>query len=262
MGKVFFGEMTSRELKERLRHDTTVILPIGATEVCGQHCPVGTDHLTAKEISYRLGKETETIVSPVIPIGDSSTLMGFPGTLTVGAETLFLYLKDVCFSLVANGFERIFFLNTHAKNVYPIDRVARELKSNGILPAQVDFWRFIFTFAKESNIVESSDFPFGHGGEVNTSVAVALFPALVDMTSASKEIPKPSLSDKYEGKIITYRDFVDYSTTGAIGDPTLGSEKKGTAFIERALTFLVQFVKEFKSEPLPPRVDPLTKKRL
>jgi len=58
MEKIFLAEMTSKQLKEWIETDTTVILPVGATEVCGNHNPVGTDHLMGKEIASRLGNET------------------------------------------------------------------------------------------------------------------------------------------------------------------------------------------------------------
>ena len=262
MEKISFGEMTSKELKEAVAADTTVILPVGATEVCGQHCPVGTDHLTAKEVAERLGEKTRTIVAPTIPVGDSLSLMGFPGTLTVNTDTLYRYIRDICFSLVANGFNRIFFFNTHVYNTYPIDRVARELKPKGILSAQVDFWRFLFQFAKESGLVESKKFDIGHAGEINTSVVMSLFPDFVDPESAVADTPKPSLQGQYMGKIITYRDFADYSKTGTVGYPALASAEKGAVFVEKAVAFLVQFMKEFKAEPLPAISDPLTKKTL
>ena len=261
MGKIVLGEMTSKELKEAIEKDTTVILPVGATEVCGQHCPVGTDHLTAAAAARRLGEETQTIVAPTIPVGDSLSLMGFPGTLTVNTDTLYRYVRDICFSLVANGFERIFFLNTHVYNTYPIDRVARELKSKGILSAQVDFWRFVFQFADESGRVESKKLAIGHGGEINTSVVMSLYPNLVDLSSALEEVPDPSLQSKYMGKILTYRDFTDYSKTGTIGYPALATAEKGAVFLEKALGFLAQFMEDFKAEPLPVRSDPLTKKK-
>ena len=260
MDKVFFAEMTSQEIKEALSKDTTIILPVGATEVCGQHCPVGTDHLTAKEISGRLGQLTDTLVAPAIPVGDSLPLMRFPGTLTVGTETLYAYVRDICSSLVANGFKRIFFLITHVYNVYPNARVARELKPRGILCAQVDFWRLVFTVAEKTGLVESKNFMIGHGGEVNTSVVMALFPTLVDLKRAKEEVPSPSLTSKYQGTIITYRDFADYSKTGTVGYPQLASEKKGLAFIEKAVDQLGQFIKDFKAEPLPLCSDPLTKR--
>jgi creatinine amidohydrolase len=262
MNKMLFAEMTSKELREAIEKDTAVILPVGATEVCGHHCPVGTDHLTAYEIAKRLGEQTRTLVAPVIPVGDSLPLMGFPGTLTVGTETLYLYTRDICLSLVSNGFQRIFFLNTHVYNVYPIDRVCRELKPRGILTAQVDFWRLIFQFAETSGLVESKNFLIGHGGEVNTSVVMALFPKLVDLRTAQEETPGPSLTSKYQGKIMTYRDFADYSDTGTVGYPRLASVEKGNAFIEKFLDYLIQFMKEFKSEPLPSHSDPLTKKKI
>lgn len=262
MRKIVLGEMTSKELKEAIEKDTTVILPVGATEVCGQHCPVGTDHLTAAEAARRLGDETQTIVAPTIPVGDSLSLMGFPGTLTVNTDTLYRYVRDICFSLVANGFKRIFFLNTHVYNTYPIDRVARELKPKGILSAQVDFWRFVFQFADESGRVESKKLAIGHGGEINTSVVMSLFPDLVDISNALEEAPDPSLQSKYLGKIMTYRDFADYSNTGTIGYPALASSEKGSAFLEDAMGFLTQFINDFKAEPLPQQSDPLTKKKI
>lgn len=262
MKKIFLAEMTSKEVKESLENDTTVILPVGATEVLGQQCPVGTDHLTAKDISGRLGEKTQTIVAPAIPVGDSSPLMGFPGTLTVGAETLYLYVRDICHSLVANGFQRIFFFNTHIYNISPIDRVARDLKPRGILSAQVDFWRLVNQCAEESGLIKSKNLAFGHGGEVNTSVVMALFPDFVDMKSAQEEIPEPSLTSKYQGKIMTYRDLAHYSKTGTVGHPALASKENGEVFIEKILDFLGQFMREFKSEPLPLRSDPLTKKKI
>ena len=262
MDKVLFAEMTSKDLKEAIGKDTAVILPVGATEVCGQHCPVGTDHLTAYEMAKRLGKRTGTLVAPAIPVGDSLPLMGFPGTLTVGTETLYLYIRDICQSLVANGFQRIFFLNTHVYNVYPIDRVCRELKPGGILTGQVDFWRLIFQFAETSGLVESKNFMIGHAGEVNTSVVMALFPRLVDLNAAREETPGSSLTGKYQGKIMTYRDFADYSATGTVGYPKFATIEKGNAFIEKFLEYLVQFMSDFKSEPLPSKSDPLTKRKI
>jgi creatinine amidohydrolase len=221
---------------------------------------VGTDHLTAKEFAQRLGEKTNTIVAPTIPVGDSLSLMGFSGTLTVETDTFYRYVRDVCFSLVANGFERILFLSPHISNVNPVDRVGRELKFRGILSAQVDLWRFLYLFKDEPGLVETKEFAIDHGGEINTSVVMAMFPDLVDIKSAQEEIPKPSFVHKYQGSITTYRDFVDYSKTGTQGYPAKGSADKGNGFIEKVMKSLVQFMQEFKSEPLPACVDPLTKK--
>ncbi len=110
--------------------------------------------------------------------------------------------------------------------------------------------------------MESKSFSIGHGGEINTSVVMALFPNLVDLPGAVEDLPDPSLQSKYLGKIITYRDFADYSSTGTVGYPALASVEKGEIFVEKALEFLVRFIKDFKAEPLPARSDPLTKKKL
>jgi len=91
-------------------------------------------------------------------------------------------------------------------------------------------------------------------------VVMSLFPDLVDLPSAVEDIPEPSLQSKYLGKIITYRDFADYSDTGTVGYPALATQEKGDIFMEKVMELLVQFITDFKAEPLPARSDPLTKK--
>ena len=76
---------------------------------------------------------------------------------------------------------------------------------------------------------------------------MSLFPNLVDLPNAVEDIPEPSFHSKYLGKIITYRDFVDYSDTGTVGYPALATQEKGDLFVEKAMELMVQFIKDFKA---------------
>lgn len=96
MGNVLLGELPWSEVEKRLKVDKTVIVPIGATESYGRHLPLGTDFLVVAEIAKRLGEMTDTLVLPVLPFGDSSDMMGFPGTISLKSVTVLSVLKDVC----------------------------------------------------------------------------------------------------------------------------------------------------------------------
>jgi creatinine amidohydrolase/Fe(II)-dependent formamide hydrolase-like protein len=89
---------------------------------------------------------------------------------------------------------------------------------------------------------------------------MSLFPQWVDMKQAKEDIPASSLTSKYQGTVMTYRDFADYSQTGTVGYPQLATEEKGNVFVAKVVAFLTQFIADFKAQPLPQRSDPLTKK--
>jgi creatinine amidohydrolase len=74
-----------------------------------------------------------------------------------------------------------------------------------------------------------------HGGEFETALMQYLRPELVGDGEA------PYWDEPYElggqdllhgGPLSVYREFREYSTTGAIGDPSLASRKKGKRIYE------------------------------
>lgn len=248
--------MSWEELRDAVVEDPTVILPIGAVEEHGSHNPLGEELFLVEKVARMLGERTRTIVAPVIPIGDSFLLMPFPGTLYVKPETLAEYVFEVCESMIAHGVKRIVFFSPHLGNKGPVDSVAGELRKKGILCAQIDWWRLGYAIALD--VTETKDFPDGHGSEFTTSVMLAIRPDLVDLRKAPKTRPKESLHTKYRGYmqrggIITYPYYNQLTDTGVIGDPTLATKEKGDRIIEKTLTYLEEFVTDFKKEPLPPK---------
>jgi creatinine amidohydrolase len=261
MNKVLLAEMTAAEYKEALQRTDTVVLPVGSTEILGTHCPLGTDHLIAMQLGERIGKTAEALVAPTIPFGDALELSAWPGTITVESDVLKSLYLNVCQSFVQHGLKRIFFFNTHLTNLRAAEYCGRKLRRRGILVAQVDWWRAAFSVS--GGIIESSPeaLPFGHGGEVTTSVIMSLRPDLVDISHAIKEDCKPAwdFHKKYPtaagGPFFTYPDFTDFCDSGGWGDPSLAGREKGDKIIEQTLEKIVGFLREFMAQPLPEPLD-------
>jgi creatinine amidohydrolase len=77
-----------------------------------------------------------------------------------------------------------------------------------------------------------------HGGEFETSLLLHLRPDLVrgdDMEATYLDDPYDlRRRDLFEGgPLSVYRSFAEYSDSGAIGDPGLGSAEKGAELADR-----------------------------
>jgi creatinine amidohydrolase len=258
MKKVLMAEMTAKEYKKALEETDTVIIPVGSTEIMGTHTPLGADHLLATYLAKRLGESAQCIVAPTVPIGDAMELFHWsrwPGTLSISSDNLKLYYLDICNSFISHGLKRIFFFNNHLINKPAVDYCGRFLRRKGILVAQVDWWRAAFSLSDD--LIESDNLPKGHGGEIITSILMAVCPELVDLSQATKDKPKPvwefhkNHGTFSQGPFYTYPDFAEFCESGGLGDPILASKEKGEKIIERGLKKVTDFLMEFKGLPLP-----------
>ena len=255
MKKVLMEEMTSPEFARAVKDTDTGIIPVGSTEVLGTHGALGGDYRVARALGKKLGERTECIVTPSVPFGDAEELKYWPGTIHIPFDVLKSFYLEVCKSLISHGLKKFFFLNTHFMNMRAIDYCGRTLRPQGILVAQGDWWRIAFSVADD--LIESKDYPKGHGGEVITSVLMALHPDLADLSRIIREETKPGL--KFHGKhgaaggglFYTYPDFTDFCHSGGWGDPSRASGEKGEKIIHRGLDKMEGFIREFRAQPLP-----------
>ena len=190
-----------------------------------------------------IARETGSFVSPPIPVGESSPLMDFPGTMTTSLGVFTDYLRDYSKSLIKYGIRRIFVVCAHVGNVPAVSSVAYDLHDQALF-GMVDLWRFI---AKQAEgIVESDCIPEGHASEVGTSVLMALRPDLVDMDKAVKEVP-PSRYAPQPG-MYQYPYLGDLTKSGVIGDPFLASAEKGKRMIDKTVKSITSFLEDFGQE--------------
>ena len=255
MTKYVIAEMSSQEFRTALRETDTALLPVASTEVLGDRGPLGADAFVADEVARKVASQTDCFVAPTVPVGEASDLRFWPGTIWIDGELLGRLYLEICNSLVRHGIRRILFLNTHLGNLRSVDYCGRALRRRGVLAAQVDWWRVAFSCGED--LVESTESPKGHGGEILASVVLATSPVPVDFTGVRAEAPKKTAHFHAKGSSVgggpfyTYPDFRDFTASGGWGDPAKGTAEKGRIIIERAVERITDFVLELKSQPLP-----------
>ena len=109
-------ELSWVDVRDYLKNNDMVIIPLGATEQHGPHLPLGTDYYEAMGMSKMISKETGVIVAPVLLVGYSVYHSGFQGTLSLKPETMEQVIFESVKILMKYGFRRFMFFNYHGGN--------------------------------------------------------------------------------------------------------------------------------------------------
>lgn len=123
-----------------------------------------------------------------MPIGNASSLMGFPGTVSIDVELLRDVLNEVCEGFIKHGAKRFLFINGHGGNTSTIKMVSYDLfEKHKVFSTQTEWWLIL---------KQISEFPCNdHGGKYETSMMMVVDKKLVDMDKA-KTVPRNNLRDK------------------------------------------------------------------
>ena len=154
------------------------VLPLGAIEPHNLHLPYGTDLFEGNvigehicEAAHRRG--ANVVLLPTIPYGTQTNMRQMPLALNLNPSTLNQVLTDLIESLAGSGLRKIVLLNSHGGN--ELKPLLRELA--GRTPAHLFLcnWYQIFRDVYHQIFEQPDD----HAGEMETSLALAYFPALV-----------------------------------------------------------------------------------
>ncbi len=242
-------EMTARAYRERVAEAPAVLLPLGSVEVLGAHGPLGADCLVARSVSLLVAQRTGCLVAPTIAYGDTMELSDWPGTVCVPADVLENYYYAVAKSYLTKGaVKNLVFLNFHSLNHGAANAACRRLQHEGHRVFLVDWWKTVGQ--NRGDLLADQENGSGHGGEMITSVVMAVRGDLVRMEQAQNEPPREAL--KYYGKylmnsgspFVAYGDFHDYCESGAWGDTSHATPEKGAELIRRAVRAISDFLME------------------
>lgn len=173
-------EMSWVDVKEYLKTNDMVIIPMGATEQHGPHLPLGTDYYESLGISKRISEKTGVVVAQVLMVGYSIYHSGFPGTLSLKPETMEQVLFETAEVLLKYGFRRFMFFNYHGGNNIVQDKVMHRINhfTKGIAVA--------IGIGNSIQKEEEEEFFDWHAGKSETSIMLYIRPDLVRMERAEK----------------------------------------------------------------------------
>lgn len=176
---------------------TPILIPIGSMEQHGHHMPLHVDVLLPTEFARRAAKEIGGLVAPPFTYGYKSHQKSgggnhLPGTTSLDGATLVAALRDVIKEFARHGVRKICLVNGHFENswfiIEAIDLALRELRWGGIDDVKIvvlSYWDFVDkdTIGK----LYDGNFPgwdLEHGGVLETSLMLALYPDLVSLSDA------------------------------------------------------------------------------
>jgi|TARA_B100001105_G_scaffold38924_1_gene27837 creatinine amidohydrolase len=220
------------------------VLGASAIEAHNYHLPEGQDFLHTEAIVKRVAqmawvKTNSVICLPTIPYGVDCNLMEFPLTIHVKQATLDLMLTEIVASLAHHGIRKILLINGHGGNDFT--PLVRQIQ------ADLDvfmFWCHVYEVGqdKHNEIFDTAD---DHAGELETSMALALFPDLVELEQANSGVSRPFQFDALEqGWIKTSRKFSNLNDHCGNSDPSLATAEKGQQYLD----FICQRISNFLIE--------------
>lgn len=224
----------------RVPRDVVLLVPLGSTEQHGPHLPLDVDTAIAVAVCEGVARmlEGSVLVAPAIAYGSSGEHQPFPGTISVGTESLSRTLVEFCRS-ARQWAGSIVFVNGHGGNVEA-------------LTAAMD------TLALEETAVSWVPCRHGdvHAGRPETSLMLHLAPERVRMDAAEPGAAQPIgelLPRMREGGVAAV------STNGVLGDPRGATAREGAELLARMVREVAAAVR--RSFAAPPTAERGTQRR-
>lgn len=250
MKKLWLQDFRSKEVEESIEKGNDIILiPVGSLEQHGRHLPLGTDSFMAIRLAEDAAAKSNVMLSPPLWFGWSDHHMGYSGTITLKATTLIKVIEDISLSLIRHGFKKLLIINGHRMtNLSPLIIGAMNVReATGAFLSVIDP---VIIGATIGNKMRKSEIGgLGHGGELETSHMMYLYPDLVEMNDAIKIIPKHKIDfmelDFYAGgdKVFWTFDMEKLSEgTGGFGDPTCSSKEQGWEYHNKVVENICKLI--------------------
>jgi len=211
----------------------TVVLPVGTIEAHGAAC-LGTDVFIPVDIAEFVCDKLDIMLAPPVWYGITSSLVGYPGSLTVTAEQLEEYVLSIVKSFKRHKFNSVVIMNGHGGNNSALRSVARrahhDLEMNVVV---VHWWMLCGDVTKEVYGGEG-----GHAGCDETGYVMSVDPELADKNYYNENLvfESPGGVDIYPnpGTVLIYNDRGE-------GRPDFDVEK-GREYADKSKKKVLDFV--------------------
>ena len=226
------------------------VLPVGSMEPHNWHLPEGQDllHTTyiAEQCCSKVWEKSKSIIClPTLPYGVDCNLLDFPMAIHISQETLNAIIRDIIVSLIRHGIHKIVLINGHGGNDFTsfIRQIQCEMSVHVF---QCNWWMVGHDIY--DTIFDQID---DHAGEFETSVALALYPELVELEYAGNGVSKPYRFEALrQGWVKTSRNFSKLNDHCAVGNPHKSSADKGKKYLDVVINRISDFLLELSQSPV------------
>ncbi|HBF31747.1 creatininase family protein [Rhizobium sp.] len=243
-------EMNDPALRAKDRADWIAVLPLGAHEQHGPHLPFDTDTIIATGVVERLinalPDTLPTTFLPVEAIGYSIEHMDVKGTKTLTHEEAVQRWLGVAEHLHTMGIRKFVMLNAHGGNSPLMIIVATEARVRFNMLAVATSWT---RFGQPAGLIDPKDKAIDiHGGDIETSVMLALRPDLVRMDKADNFPSRQSDFIEQFKHLRAYGPHAfgwkmsDLNADGVAGNAKAATAAKGEALLTHAIDGLVELL--------------------
>jgi creatinine amidohydrolase len=239
-------ELAATDFEEALqKSEGVVLIPVGSIEIHGPHLPVGCDTLVAGKVVEMVAEREPVVVAPVMAYTMAPVARLHPGGISLPPELLVEHLQKVCDELARNGYNKIILVHAHGGNV---------AMHHMILSATIDRAKpyslySIPPLAGAGEVIaklKESD-EYGHACEVETSLALYVFPELCHMDRVKGKIYNRQ-RDLDVGPAATPVDWAANYPHYAVGDASKASAEKGEKIMNAWVDTVVDVVRKVKKD--------------
>lgn len=247
--------LTSDDFVLAVRETGVCLIAMGVVERHGTHLPLGTDYLSGHAVACLAAEKERAVVFPPFYFGQIYEARCFPGTVTIKPTLLIELVQAVLDEIGRNGFTKIILLNAHGGNDYFLPFLTQcslweqkpyslYLYTGELSPEREKEWQ---------SILETTE--HGHACECESSVLMASYPELVDLSKVS---PQPGTAQHrlshlpaHFSAIWWYADYPEHYA----GDARSASVEKGLRLRQIKVDALAEYIKAVKADQVVPTLE-------
>lgn len=252
---LWWHEMSADAVVAHAKECDIAILPLGAIEQHGPHCPCGDDDFNAIGMAELISRKTGVMLLPCPMYGSHPYHhWNMPGNIPLTYETHISLVMDIVRGAAVAGYNKFILLSAHGQVSSTIVAI-HKLGLEGYFTLSLHWYDFL----RDNKDTLSTG--MWHADEAETSVALYLFPQFVDMSKADKGggtplvdrrfiigpgmAARPGMMYHFEGTFARpeYKEL----TNGIIGDATLATREKGELLVTRFVDLVAELIEDIRS---------------
>jgi creatinine amidohydrolase len=237
-------ELTSRTLKAAASECGLAVLPLGSIEAHAAHLPLGNDTFKVERTCFAAAEREPAVVLPSLFYTDVTSMRAVTGAITIRTELLIELTLDICDEAARNGFPKILLVSGHGGNAAWVALLLNRMKA--LAKPYLVYSYYVQLLGGEQNRPLMQSAFDQHGGEVETSIALHLYPELVDLegrVAATAPAADPDL-----GGALSPYTFALRWPRAVSGDPFPATAEKGRAFFESNIDQLAACMAKVKAD--------------